>query len=129
MTLIGEAADLPAAVTKNLELPRDDSGAYLASPRAVERAAKGLSTANLAREDGRAFGQATAEAAREESRGAADEAREAGRAFAEAAAAAAQQNREDLGHRPRPTLAGLPGERDVPVVPVHAALPAAFVRP
>jgi hypothetical protein len=132
MTLIGATAALPDAVTRTLDLPKDDSGVFLASPRAVSRSAEGLTKANLALESGRAFGLATAETARDRARAesrAADAAREMGRAFAEAAAAAAEQNREDLGHGSRPDLGGLPGDRGGPVVPVQAFLPAVPERP
>jgi hypothetical protein len=133
MTLIGAAEDLPEAVTKNIDLPRDGSGAYLASPRGASRAAHGLTNANLARANGRAFGLATAENAREEaraaSRAAVGEAREASRAFAQAAAAAAEQSREDVVHASEPALGVLPGDRGGAVVPVRAFLPAASGRP
>lgn len=132
MTLIGATEQLPEAVTRNLELPKDDSGAFLPAPQAVSRSAEGLSTATLARRDGRAFGRATAEAAREragaETRAAADEAREAGRALAEAAAIAADQLREDL-RGSRPAFGGLPGGPALPTVPVHAILPAGSLGP
>jgi len=48
-----------AASTKVLALPAS------ASDKAREHAQKGLDTANSARDDGRAFGEATSEAARE----------------------------------------------------------------
>ncbi|HEU4617971.1 MAG TPA: hypothetical protein VFV10_08010 [Gammaproteobacteria bacterium] len=102
ITLIPEDADRPAAVTKTLELPRKATGAYIASQQGVEHSASGLTRANLARDDRRAFGTTVAEAAREsaearsEGRDAAEQAREVGRGLAEAAAAAAQENREDL---------------------------------
>lgn len=50
--------DLPAAVTRTIELP------VAASDLARERSRKGLDTANQARESGRAFGQSIAEEAR-----------------------------------------------------------------
>ena len=65
MTLIPINAESPAAVTAAIELPKDSSGDYIPSAAGVEHSAQGLDTANLAREDGRAFGQATAAAARE----------------------------------------------------------------
>jgi hypothetical protein len=66
MILIPANAQTPDAVTKTIELPKDDgSGAYVPSAQGVEHSAQGLETANAAREDGRAFGQATAAAARD----------------------------------------------------------------
>lgn len=66
MALIPANAQTPAAVTATIELPKNEStGAYIPSARGVEHAAGGLDTANRAREEGRAFGEATAEAARE----------------------------------------------------------------
>jgi hypothetical protein len=66
MVLIPANAQTPDAVTKTIELPKDDgSGAYVASAQDVEHSERGLETANAAREDGRAFGQATAAAARD----------------------------------------------------------------
>jgi hypothetical protein len=65
MTLLPANAETPSVVTAAIELPKDASGAYIPSADGVEHSAPGLSTANLAREDGRAFGQATAAAARE----------------------------------------------------------------
>jgi hypothetical protein len=66
MALIPANAQTPAAVTASIELPKNEStGAYIPSARGVEHAAGGLDTANLAREEGRAFGEATAAAARE----------------------------------------------------------------
>ncbi len=50
--------DLPAAVTRTIELP------VAASDRARERSRQGLETANQARESGRAFGQGIADEAR-----------------------------------------------------------------
>ena len=66
MALIPANAQTPAAVTATIELPKNEStGAYIPSAQGVEHSAGGLDTANVAREEGRAFGQATAEAARE----------------------------------------------------------------
>ena len=65
MTLIPMNAESPAVVTAAIELPKDSSGDYIPSANGVEHSAPGLDTANVAREDGRAFGQATAAAARE----------------------------------------------------------------
>ena len=65
MALIPATAHTTAAVTATIELPKKEStGAYIPSTQGVEHSAHGLDTANLAREDGRAFGEATAAAAR-----------------------------------------------------------------
>lgn len=56
--MIQSPNDLPAAVTKTIELP------VAASDRARERSRKGLDTANQARELGRTFGQSVAEEAK-----------------------------------------------------------------
>ncbi len=56
--VVNSPADLPAAVTKTIELPA------AASDVARDHAAKGLDTANQARERGREFGQAIAEEAK-----------------------------------------------------------------
>jgi hypothetical protein len=50
--------DLPAAVTKNIQLP------VAASDLARERSQQGLGTANQARELGRSFGQSIADEAK-----------------------------------------------------------------
>lgn len=65
MTLIAANAEKPSAVTATIELPKDDGGESIASERGVERSARGLDTANLARENGAAFGEAAAAAARD----------------------------------------------------------------
>ena len=65
MVLIPANAETPAAVTAKIELPKDASGNYIPSAQGVEHSERGLDTANAAREDGRAFGQATAAAARD----------------------------------------------------------------
>ncbi|HEX5420229.1 MAG TPA: hypothetical protein VFY39_09530 [Gammaproteobacteria bacterium] len=148
MTVIGRNAKLPDAVTKQLELPKDDSGAYIAAQQGVDHSAKGLGTANAARADGRAFGEATAAAARQhaevraEASDTAQLAREEGRAFGEATAAAAQQNREDLEHgaasdlgtlvRGQPPIDKLPTLPEVPGaagIHAHAQIPAIPGRP
>lgn len=54
ISVVQSPNDLPAAVTKTIELPA------AASDVARERSAKGLDTANQAREHGRAFGQGIA---------------------------------------------------------------------
>jgi hypothetical protein len=56
VVLLPEDAALPEVVTAAIDLPRDATGEYRPSANAVESSAKGLATANAAREDGRAFG-------------------------------------------------------------------------
>lgn len=56
--VVTSPADLPEAVTKTIELPPT------ASDVARERAARGLDTANQAREQGREFGRSVAEEAK-----------------------------------------------------------------
>jgi hypothetical protein len=56
VVLLPEDAELPDVVTAAIDLPRDADGEYRPSAQAVESSAKGLETANAAREDGRAFG-------------------------------------------------------------------------
>lgn len=58
ISVIQSPNDLPAAVTKTIELPA------AASDVARERSGKGLDTANQAREFGRSFGQGVAEEAK-----------------------------------------------------------------
>lgn len=58
ISVVQSPNDLPAAVTKTIELPA------AASDVARERSAKGLDTANQAREFGRDFGQGIAEEAK-----------------------------------------------------------------
>lgn len=58
ISVVQSPNDLPAAVTKTIELPAT------ASDVARERSGKGLDTANQARQHGRAFGQEIAEAAK-----------------------------------------------------------------
>jgi hypothetical protein len=55
VVLLPEGAELPDVVTAAIDLPKDADGEYRPSAQAVE-SAKGLATANAAREDGRAFG-------------------------------------------------------------------------
>jgi hypothetical protein len=59
-------AELPAVVTAAIELPQDGAGEYVSSAQGVERSARGVETANLAREDARALGEAAAAAARDD---------------------------------------------------------------
>ena len=56
VVLLPEGAELPEVVTAAIDLPKDADGEYRPSVQAVESSAKGLATANSAREDGRAFG-------------------------------------------------------------------------
>ena len=56
VVLLPEGAELPGVVTAAIDLPKDADGEYRPSVQAVESSAKGLTTANSAREDGRAFG-------------------------------------------------------------------------
>ena len=65
MRLMPQDATLPDVVTAAIELPKDEEGAHIPNKAAVEHSAHGLETANAAREDGRAFGEAMAAAARE----------------------------------------------------------------
>jgi hypothetical protein len=65
MTLLPASAQTPDAVTKVIELPRDTDGNTIPSAAGVENSARGLETANAARENGRAFGEAASAAARE----------------------------------------------------------------
>lgn len=60
ISVVDSPGDLPDAVTKTITLP----DAALASDVAQERSAKGLETANQARELGREFGQSVAEDAK-----------------------------------------------------------------
>jgi hypothetical protein len=108
MALLPQGAELPSAVTEAIDLPKDDEGEYRPNAAAIEHSAHGLEIANLAREDGRAFGQATA--------------------------AAAQENREDHARGSRPDVADLrpddvpaqptlPDLPDLPELPDHVSLP------
>jgi hypothetical protein len=95
ITLMPEDADLPDAVTAAIELPQDEEGP-IPNEEGVEHSADGLETANLAREDGRAFGEATA--------------------------ASADENRENLGRGSLPDLEDLvpdnvPETPDLPEIP------------
>lgn len=58
ISVVQSPNDLPAAVTKTIELPA------AASDAARDRSGKGLGNANQARESGRAFGQGIAEEAK-----------------------------------------------------------------
>jgi hypothetical protein len=63
ISVVRSPHDLPAAVTKTIELPA------AAADIAREHSSKGLSTANQAREDGRAFGQSIADEAKTRRKG------------------------------------------------------------
>ena len=97
ITLMPEGAELPEVVTALIELPKDENGEYIPSAEGVANSADGLDTANRAREDGRAFG--------------------------EAAAAAAQDNREDAGRGSMPDLGDLLPDH-VPEIPELPGPPA-----
>ena len=56
VVLLPEGAELPDVVTAAIDLPKDANGDYRPSVQAIDRSAKGLATANAARENGRAFG-------------------------------------------------------------------------
>jgi hypothetical protein len=56
LVVLPEDAELPDAVTRAIDLPKNAAGEYLVSRSAVESSATGLATANAAREYGRAFG-------------------------------------------------------------------------
>src|SRR5262245_30428001 len=56
VVLLPESAELPDVVTAAIDLPKDADGEYRPAVQAVESSAKGLTTANAAGEDGRAFG-------------------------------------------------------------------------
>jgi hypothetical protein len=63
ITVVESPGDLPATVTRTIELPP------AASDRARERAQHGLETANEARALGREFGQSIAEEAKSKGKG------------------------------------------------------------
>jgi hypothetical protein len=65
MVLVPDGVELPDVVTDAIDLPKDENGEYRASAAGVEHSAKGLAVANAAREDGRAFGEQMAAAAKE----------------------------------------------------------------
>ena len=91
MTLLPANAGTPDAVTKTIELPKDEDGNYIPSAAGVEHSAGGLETANAARENGRAFGEAAAAAARENRENA-----------TRASRAAASEERPDPPETPEP---------------------------
>lgn len=86
--LLPENVELPEAVTRELSLPNADDPELPPPQQALDNSQGGLDTANAAREDGRAFGQATA--------------------------AAAQENVENLGRGSRPDLSELVPEAAPP---------------
>jgi hypothetical protein len=57
MTLMPESAEESAAITNEIDLPKNDLEEYIPSAQAVENSPVGLDTANAARDDGRAFGE------------------------------------------------------------------------
>ena len=104
IVLMPEGAELPAVVTRVIDLPRDENGDYRPAAAAVESSAGGLAIANEARENGRAFG--------------------------EAMAAQAQENRENKARGGRPDLPGVPpgqppGDVTLPTLPTLPETPAA----
>lgn len=87
--VLPEHVELPVAVTRELELPRDAEGEFRPPQQAIDNNTEGgLETANSARESGRTFGQETA--------------------------AAAQENVENLGRGSRPDLGELVPEAAPP---------------
>jgi hypothetical protein len=110
--MVVEEGAMPEDIVGEIELPAG------AAQEAHENAAKGLETANAAREGGRAFGQARAEEARAEAAATGDDAQESAESTAEAAresakdiaesirdAAQAMRENDDVGGRPE-----LPGQ-------------------
>jgi biotin carboxylase len=65
MTLIPANTQTLAAVTAKIELPKDAKSGDVPSAQGVEHGARGLDEASAARENGRAFGDAAAAAARD----------------------------------------------------------------
>ena len=65
IVLLPEGVELPDVVTNAIDLPKDENGEYRASEEAIAHSAKGIATANAAREDGRTFGEQMAATARE----------------------------------------------------------------
>jgi hypothetical protein len=65
MTVLPENADQSEAVTAAIDLPMDEAGEYIPAEEGVENSQVGLDTANLARQDGRAFGEEARELAEE----------------------------------------------------------------
>lgn len=98
-----EGAELPAAVTRVIDLPKNENGEYRPAAAGVEHSARGLAIANEARENGRAFG--------------------------EAMAAQARENRENKARGERPDLPNVPpgqppGNVELPNLPEIPATPA-----
>jgi hypothetical protein len=105
MTLLPEAATLPDAVTKTIELPEP------ASETGADSSAQGLATANEARDhsDQSDHSDAGLETAAE--------ARERGRDLGQDMAAEAQQNREDQGRGTPPEESPPPPDHPTPPNP------------
>jgi hypothetical protein len=82
ITVVGEDED-PQTVFEVISLPAS------AAPKATENSQRGLETANQARENGKAFGQAKADEAKEKGKAAKNNA-------SNAAANAADQNQENI---------------------------------
>ena len=103
--VMAEEGDDPEDIIKLLELPEN------ASDTGRINSAKGLETANLAREDGRAFGQAMAEGRGEAGRAIGEAAREAAADIAKEARESASdraQEARDKAANMRPENAGRP---------------------
>ena len=99
IVLMPEGAELPEAVTRVIDLPKNENGEYRPAAAAVENSARGLAIANEARENGRAFGQEMA--------------------------AQAQENRENKarGERPDVPPGQPPDDVTLPALPVTPAAP------
>jgi hypothetical protein len=108
IVLLPEGIELPDVVADAIDLPKDENGEYRASAQAIAHSAQGLAIANAAREDGRAFG--------------------------EQMAAAARENREDQTRGSMPDLSDLrpdhvPDNATLPELPEQPALPERPERP
>jgi hypothetical protein len=95
MTVMPTNAKTSDAVTTIIELPKESSGDGIPRTQGIEHSARGLDTADSAREDGRAFGEAAAAAARDN--------REA-----------ASRASHDVGNEPKPANPETPDRPDLP---------------
>jgi hypothetical protein len=116
VVLLPEGAELPDVVTAAIDLPKDANGEYRPSVQAIESSARGLATANSAREDGGAFGAQMAAQA------------------ADNRATNARGPRRDLGNRPPdqiPDHVTPPSLPDLPAAPPETPVgpPATPVTP
>lgn len=98
--MVVEEGAMPEDIVGEIELPAG------AAQEAHENAAKGLETANAAREGGRAFGQARAEEARAEAAATGDDAQES----AESTAEAARESAENVAESARESAGGVAEE-------------------